>query len=107
MGHSESCGPYALAVGDTDDDVVIVIDTEVDRVPDADTVGNVGLGVLETVPDIEPDAVDDTVSDADADGDTVGDAGTQDELPGLDTRPPLQLLHTDAPEPLYWFTPHM
>ena len=40
-------------------------------------------------------------------GDALGDAGTHDELPGLDTRPPLQLLHTDAPAPLYWLTPHM
>ena len=30
-----------------------------------------------------------------------------DELPGSDTKLPLQLLHTDAPTPLYWLTPHM
>ena len=74
-------GPYALVVGDTD----------VDQLPEADAVDDDGLGDLGAVTDTVFDAVDDTVSepvsdaDTDGDGDTVGDAATHDELPGLDT----------------------
>ena len=74
--------PYALTVGDTD--AVTVGDTDVETVAvgdgDVETV-IVDDGDVETVN--EPERVTDKVDVVE--GDTVGDAGTHDELPGLDT----------------------